>query len=107
MLALQQPSLDFYSAILTPLFSLLNFTEYLNLYDNQLTGTVPSALRLRRLFLLDLGRNQLTGQLPDDLGEKFVSLRILSLSHNKFSGTLPPSYINVGNGRLARRGCAD
>mmetsp|Transcript_24446 Transcript_24446/g.53538 ORF Transcript_24446/g.53538 Transcript_24446/m.53538 type:complete len:182 (-) Transcript_24446:2427-2972(-) len=44
--------------------------------------------------------NQLTGTLPEDLGEKFVELRHLFLNHNSFVGTLPSSYNTVGNGRL-------
>ena len=75
-------------------------TGYFNMYSNQLTGTIPSNLRWRKLFLLDLGRNQLTGTLPEDLGEKFVELRHLALDHNKFTGTLPSSYINAGGGRV-------
>jgi hypothetical protein len=53
------------------------------------------------LFLLDLGRNQLTGTLPEDVGEKFVSLRHLRLDHNQFTGSIPGSYtLTGGNGRL-------
>lgn len=48
----------------------------------------------------DVGRNQLTGRLPKDLGDTFVELRFLHLDHNDFRGTLPPNYNDVGNGRL-------
>jgi len=104
-----------------------------------LSGSIPSGLRWRDLFSLDLGFNSLTGTLPVDLGENFGSLRStylnlnhdtdfgdrhflchqymshrilfymfvlkwtpidLHLDHNQFVGTLPESYINVGNGRL-------
>lgn len=65
-----------------------------------MSGTIPDSLRWRQLFFLDLGWNQLTGTLPVDLGEKFVALRHLHLDHNGFTGPLPTSYINVGNGRL-------
>jgi len=74
--------------------------EYLNLYSNQLTGTIPRSLRFRMLTYLDLGRNQLNGTLPDDLGDTFVELRHLFLDHNQLSGTVPYSYMTVGNGRL-------
>jgi hypothetical protein len=47
-----------------------------------------------------VGRNELSGYLPEDLGESFVDLRSLHLDHNYFSGTLPFSYNDVGNGRL-------
>jgi hypothetical protein len=76
---------------------------------------------------LDLGKNDLHGALPDDLGETFVGLRMyvrdgmksacigqillgishgstwkyrLHLDHNRFNGTIPSSYMTVGNGRL-------
>jgi hypothetical protein len=49
---------------------------------------------------LDVGRNQLTGRLPKDIGEDFVELRHLYLDHNSFRGTLPSSYNKAGNGRL-------
>lgn len=57
-------------------------------------------MRLRLCKYFDVGRNQLTGTLPNDLGEKFVNLRHLHLDHNSFKGTLPSSYNTVGNGRL-------
>ena len=48
----------------------------------------------------DIGRNQMTGKLPKDIGEKFVALRHRHFDHNDFRGTLPESYNTVGNGRL-------
>lgn len=75
-------------------------TGYFNVYSNRLTGNIPTDLRLRSCVYFDVGRNQLTGTLPDDLGEKFVELRQLHLDHNGFTGTVPDSYMNVGNGRL-------
>lgn len=75
-------------------------TGYLNLYSNQLTGTIPEGLRLRSLVFMDLGRNYLHGPLPSDLGETFVELRNLHLDHNSFFGSIPESYMSVGNGRL-------
>lgn len=77
---------------------------YFNVYDNQLTGTIPEALRFRSVRYFDVGRNQLDGTLPIDLGTRFVELRHLFLDHNAFNGTLPESYINVGNGRLESLG---
>jgi hypothetical protein len=75
-------------------------TGYLNLYSNQLTGTIPESLRLRNLIFLDLGRNSLYGTLPYDIGETFVELRNLHLDFNRLNGTIPESYTAVGNGRL-------
>lgn len=72
---------------------------YINFYSNQLTGTIPSFLRWRRLFFLDLGRNQLIGTIPEDM-ERFVGLRHLHLDHNQFKGSLPETFPEIGNGQL-------
>jgi hypothetical protein len=74
--------------------------DWLNLYNNGFTGPIPDDLRWRQMFYFDVGYNQLTGQLPDDLGDKFASLRHLHLDHNQFSGTLPAPYTSVGGNRL-------
>jgi len=57
-------------------------------------------MRLRDCSYFDVGRNELTGTLPVDIGKDFVSLRHLYLDHNNFTGTLPSSYNNAGNGHL-------
>jgi len=74
--------------------------RYFNVYSNQLTGSLPEGLRLRQCLYFDVGENYFTGTLPQDIGDKFVELRMLYLDHNAFSGTLPSSYNTVGNGRL-------
>ena len=48
----------------------------------------------------DLGRNQFSGPLPDDIGQHWVALRYLYLDHNSLTGTIPSSYPTTGNGRL-------
>eukprot|EP00536_Pseudo-nitzschia_multiseries_P004284 jgi/Psemu1/253481/estExt_Genewise1Plus.C_700085 len=73
--------------------------EYLNLYSNQLTGTIPE-LRLRNLVYADFGRNYLTGRLPNDIGYTWASLRHLYLDYNKFTGSIPYSITTTGNGRV-------
>ena len=57
-------------------------------------------MRLRRLFYMDLGRNQFSGQLPADMGEKFARLRHLHLDYNKFTGTIPTTFPQMGSDRL-------
>ena len=49
---------------------------------------------------MDLGNNKFSGTLPADLGVDFVRLRHLFLDHNKFTGTVPQSYIWAGDGRI-------
>ena len=66
----------------------LRVTE-LELYDSQLTGSVPSELRsLDNLQVLHLGGNDLTGPIPAWLGE-MDSLLALVLWGNQFAGSIP------------------
>lgn len=65
-----------------------------------MTGTIPANLMLRHMYFLDLGRNRFRGQLPADLGVDYVRLRHLYLDNNQFTGTVPQSIINAGEGRL-------
>lgn len=67
------------------------FPEYLNLYDNRFSGTIPRNLRLRDLYYFDIGRNRIVGTIPEDLGDKFVGLRYLHIDNNRLSGTIPES----------------
>ncbi|OEU20265.1 L domain-like protein [Fragilariopsis cylindrus CCMP1102] len=80
--------------------SMYSIKEYLNLYSNQLTGTIPNNLRFRKTIFADFGRNQFTGTLPDDIGSRWISIRFLYMDHNKFTGTIPYSYPSTGNARL-------
>lgn len=57
-------------------------------------------MRLRRLVYMDLGRNQFSGTLPSDIGEKYVVLRHLYLDHNNFVGSIPTTFPAIGNDRL-------
>ena len=77
-----------------------NQPDYLNLYSNKFTGTIPHNLRWRRITFADLGRNQFRGKLPDDIGQRWVELRFLYLDHNQFTGEIPTSYPGAGNGRM-------
>ncbi|KAJ7947390.1 LRR receptor-like kinase family protein [Quillaja saponaria] len=64
--------------------------RYLNLSQNQLTGSLVSGGELsefENLKVLDLSYNQLSGELP---GFSFVyDLQVLKLSNNRFSGFVP------------------
>ncbi|PPD85035.1 hypothetical protein GOBAR_DD18024 [Gossypium barbadense] len=59
----------------------------LNLGANELTGEIPLELG----YSLDLSSNSLSGSIPQDLG-KLVSLKILNVSHNDFSRRIPSSF---------------
>jgi hypothetical protein len=66
----------------------------LDLWGNQLTGEIPPEIgNLTNLEILDLGDNQLTGEIPDRLGE-IQSLQYLALNDNRLSGVIPTSITN-------------
>ena len=63
-------------------------TELL-LSENQLSGEIPTELgNLTNLEWLGLGRNRLSGEIPGELGG-LVNLQELSLSENQLSGEIP------------------
>ncbi|MDQ0360717.1 toxin Cry1Ac domain D-VI-related protein [Breznakia pachnodae] len=68
-----------------------NFTnlQYLHLYDNNFTGTLPEQLgNLTSLKWLSLYGNSLEGKIPASMGN-ISGLEIVYLSNNNFSGDIP------------------
>ena len=62
----------------------------LSLRNNQLSGDLPAELGdLTELVELNLEHNQLTGPIPPELGN-LANLEILSLSANRLNGAIPP-----------------
>ncbi|RZC76268.1 hypothetical protein C5167_000382 [Papaver somniferum] len=63
----------------------------LQLYNNQITGSIPASVgKLRNLVALSLFANELTGPiLPTGLFNNLTLLEALYLDQNKFSGYLP------------------
>lgn len=60
-------------------------------------------LNLRNLFYFDLGRNDMSGTIPDDWVEgndNMRSLRHLYLDFNRFNGSLPDEWPELGGGRV-------
>jgi Leucine-rich repeat (LRR) protein len=63
---------------------------YLELYNNHLTGTIPSSIgEMAGITYLGLGYNQLTGTIPAALANLKL-LSTLNLADNKLSGLVPP-----------------
>ncbi|KAK1371659.1 Inactive receptor kinase [Heracleum sosnowskyi] len=71
-----------------------NIVEYLDLSNNKLGGGFLSGdvvVLFRKLRVLDLGDNQLTGELPS-LGD-LPSLRVLRLGNNELYGSIPEALL--------------
>jgi Leucine-rich repeat (LRR) protein len=69
--------------------------NYIGLYYNQLSGTIPSNLgNLSQLQQLWLNGNQLSGAIPTSLGS-LSQLQYLYLSFNQLSGSIPTSLGNL------------
>jgi len=69
----------------------LTALTYLNLQNNQLTGTIPDSIStLTALTALSLQNNQLTGTIPDSISA-LTALTRLYLSDNQLTGTIPDS----------------
>ena len=77
----------------------------LDLGNNQLSGEIPPELgSLSFLKYLYLGYNQLSGEIPPELGN-LASLDWMDLDYNQLSGTIPPELGNLANLRgLSLRG---
>ena len=69
----------------------------LSLGDNQLSGEIPAELgNLTSLESLDLIVNQLSGKIPPELGA-LANLRELYLSGNQLTGEIPPKLGDLAN----------
>ncbi len=83
-------SLNLYANQLTgsiPDLSGMTGLESVILSGNQLSGPIPSLAGLTQLAWLDLARNRLTGTIPELTG--MTALRDVFLGNNRLSGALP------------------
>lgn len=78
----------------------LHSSVYLNLYDNQLTGTIPKNLNLGNLFYFDIGRNFIGGSIPADIGTDYSRLKYLHVDHNRLTSSIPDTIPLMANGRM-------
>ena len=77
---------------------------YLKLNDNQLTGEIPAELGdLTNLGWLGLNDNQLTGEIPAELGD-LSRLWRLYLSSNQLTGCIPSGLRNIQDNDLGQLG---
>ncbi len=79
---------------------LMPFLEELRVQGCGVAGSLPPQLaQLKYLRVLDLSANRLSGTLPDAWGN--MSLGYLNLSRNALSGTLPPTWRGIVSGGTA------
>ncbi|KAL6842463.1 hypothetical protein ACP4OV_027698 [Aristida adscensionis] len=87
---------DFVVTVISKITSL----RVLRLPFNNIIGPNPLpalAATCHLLEVIDLGSNELTGEIMSDLCSSFPSLRKLILPNNNLSGTVPPSLGNCNN----------
>ncbi|TXG52598.1 hypothetical protein EZV62_021767 [Acer yangbiense] len=71
----------------------------LQLFENQLSGEVPAELgKFQKLVNLSLYTNQLTGPLPQDLGS-WAKFDFIDVSENLLTGPIPPTMCKRGTMR--------
>ncbi|MBH10297.1 MAG: hypothetical protein CMG74_08110, partial [Candidatus Marinimicrobia bacterium] len=70
---------------------------WLDLGENQITGEIPSGIgNLTNLTLLRLRGNQLNGEIPSEIGN-LTSLETLELNGNQLTGEIPSELGNLTN----------
>ncbi|KAL9457309.1 hypothetical protein AB3S75_006369 [Citrus x aurantiifolia] len=80
-----------------PVPSSVSIYSYL-VSNNQLTGEIPIQIcSLNGLHALDLSYNNLSGMLPECLGNFSVELSALKLQANNFYGIIPQTFMNGTN----------
>lgn len=70
------------------------------MYKNKISGPIPDDLNLRSLKYLDIGHNEMTGELPYTWGRRMQSLTEMYIDHNRFRGEIPSSWPGIRNGRM-------
>lgn len=80
-----------------PKYLCLTNITVIDLSKNQLSGELPSCIGSQEyLFQLDLSSNNLVGRIPDGFfSSKSKSLQSLHLNNNKFKGRVPSSLQNL------------
>ncbi|CAH1454212.1 unnamed protein product [Lactuca virosa] len=74
----------------------LNKLKSLQLFENELSGEIPPELgEFKQLVNLSLYRNQLTGKLPPQLGS-LSDFNFIDVSENFLSGQIPPNMCKNG-----------
>ncbi|KAL6146235.1 hypothetical protein ACLB2K_056918 [Fragaria x ananassa] len=84
---------NFSSTIPDDIGDFLNYTVFLSLSSNNLTGSIPvSICNAANIQVLDLSDNFLTGIIPPCLTAMNGALVVLNLRRNKLDGTIPDTF---------------
>lgn len=68
----------------------------LRLQDNNFSGEMPPLENCTELGVVDMGRNKLSGKIPEWVGgQSLPKLLILRLQHNEFNGSMPASLCSL------------
>ena len=94
---LQLPKNMLSGSIPVQYFTHMTNLEYIDLFLNELTGTIPTEIgSLSRLDYFDFDSNFLSGTIPTELGSATL-LRSAWLNNNNFTGTVPTELALLTN----------
>ncbi|XVF18361.1 hypothetical protein REPUB_Repub11eG0014800 [Reevesia pubescens] len=83
------------SSLLSYKGDVLSYMSGLDLSCNNLTGEIPENLgKLSYVHALNLSRNHLTGSIPVSFSN-LINVESLDLSYNKLSGKIPSEFVNL------------
>lgn len=72
----------------------LYLVKSIDLSNNNLSGELPKLGHLSRLGTLNMSKNHLTGNIPEDIGS-LSQLETLDLSRNQLSGHIPATMVSL------------
>ncbi|KAK0591451.1 hypothetical protein LWI29_002092 [Acer saccharum] len=76
---------------------ILGYMTGLDLSSNELTGDIPSEIGyLRNIRAINLSHNSLSGSIPESFSN-LSNIESLDLSHNKLSGRIPPQLTQLNS----------
>ncbi|KAJ0082219.1 hypothetical protein Patl1_10029 [Pistacia atlantica] len=89
-----------FSGKIPPSIGSLHNIQTLRLSHNKFFGELPNLSNCTQLKILDLQDNALSGKIPEWIGESLPSLLVLSLESNRFNGNIPFQLCRLANIRI-------
>ncbi|PPR82753.1 hypothetical protein GOBAR_AA37964 [Gossypium barbadense] len=75
----------------------LSNLEHMYIGTNKLSGSVPPVHNFSSLLVLDAADNQLSGNLPPEIGCTFPNLEAIFIGLNQLTGEIPRSITNISS----------